>query len=511
MRKDLRESVGLGSPPSTFTTNGSESINAAIKRKVDHKESDWPQFNEHIKNLIKSQHEEVIRALSQRGKYVLKPEYAHYGVTAQEWMKMRPDQQQQIVDDFQKAILKVSAATFKKATTTYTEVDTPRSSTGVDKEMQQYSKTTYTEIDTPCSSTAVDEEMQQHSISIQEPMANDIVTLRTDLSISAEDSGITTIPLVTLNVIWAKAIELLSTSNAINSAPGSQIKACMVLSYSQVALHLIQVKSDGQYLCDSNCQQWVSSQLCSHTLAAAEHNGDVLSFLQWYTRYAESPNISTLAMTNLPRGRGRKGGKPKRQRNRNYNPPIDNITVRPGLQTANPFDINDDSELRYGTQVNVSHDNVTVASGSVSNVQLFSNNNACTTLSSEPPPLIRFNTSPFQPAINNLFFVKVLGGNIRVCQGCRGSLRLTNGSVPSPPFDLVIARMEKRSYRDATGILKTPTRPSAAHYHLKITCVRGIEPNFIPTPENFQIPNDILPLLTFQHRQHFHVEFGLKL
>ena len=31
MRKDLRESVGLGSPPSTFTTNGSESINAAIK------------------------------------------------------------------------------------------------------------------------------------------------------------------------------------------------------------------------------------------------------------------------------------------------------------------------------------------------------------------------------------------------------------------------------------------------------------------------------------------------
>ena len=137
--------------------------------------------------------------------------------------------------------------------------------------------------------------------------------------------------------------------------------------------------------------------------------------------------------------------------------------------------------------------------------------NACTTLSSEPPPLTRFNTNPFQPAINNPFFVKVLGGKIRVCQGCRGSLRLTNGSVPSPPFDLVIARMEKRSYRDATGILKTPTRPSAAHYHLKITCVRGIEPNFIPTPENFQIPNDTLPLLTFQHQQHFHVEFGLKL
>ena len=53
--------------------------------------------------------------------------------------------------------------------------------------MQQYSKTTYTEIDTPYCSTAVDEEMQQYTIGIQEPMANDIDTLHTDLSISAEE------------------------------------------------------------------------------------------------------------------------------------------------------------------------------------------------------------------------------------------------------------------------------------------------------------------------------------
>ena len=52
MRKDLRESVGLGSPPSTFTTNGSESVNAAIKRKVDLKESDWPQFNEYVNKYL---------------------------------------------------------------------------------------------------------------------------------------------------------------------------------------------------------------------------------------------------------------------------------------------------------------------------------------------------------------------------------------------------------------------------------------------------------------------------
>ena len=43
-------------------------------------------------------------------------------------------------------------------------------------------------------------------------MSNDTVTLHTDPSISAGDSGITTIPLVTSDAIWSNAIELLSTS-----------------------------------------------------------------------------------------------------------------------------------------------------------------------------------------------------------------------------------------------------------------------------------------------------------
>ena len=66
---DLREIVGLGSPPSTFTTNASESINTAIKRKVDYKEPAWPEFNEHMKSFVESQREEVVRALSGRGQY----------------------------------------------------------------------------------------------------------------------------------------------------------------------------------------------------------------------------------------------------------------------------------------------------------------------------------------------------------------------------------------------------------------------------------------------------------
>ena len=57
MRKDLREKAGLGSPPSIFTTNASESINAVLKHKVNYQESKWPTFNESIRQLAKQQRE----------------------------------------------------------------------------------------------------------------------------------------------------------------------------------------------------------------------------------------------------------------------------------------------------------------------------------------------------------------------------------------------------------------------------------------------------------------------
>ena len=80
------------------------------------------------------------------------------------------------------------------------------------------------------------------------------------------------------------------------------------------------------------------SQTCSHTHASAEYNGDLSSFLLWYTQFAESPNMyeSTLAMSGLSRGGGRKGGWAKRQRTPKEVPPPHNYTVRPGLQSSFP-------------------------------------------------------------------------------------------------------------------------------------------------------------------------------
>ena len=105
MRKDLRESVGLGCPPSKFTTNASESINAAIKRKVDYKESGWPELTDKMKQFVESQRDEVIRALSGRGQFRLEHKYSHYGVSAQSWQKMTSEQRRRIVSAFDDAKL----------------------------------------------------------------------------------------------------------------------------------------------------------------------------------------------------------------------------------------------------------------------------------------------------------------------------------------------------------------------------------------------------------------------
>lgn len=50
------------------------------------------------------------------------------------------------------------------------------------------------------------------------------------LSISAEESEITTLPLVSLQSIWQKAQKLLNGENVITIAPGSDTKGRMVLS-----------------------------------------------------------------------------------------------------------------------------------------------------------------------------------------------------------------------------------------------------------------------------------------
>ena len=92
-------------------------------------------------------------------------------------------------------------------------------------------------------------------------------------------------------------------------------------------------------------------------------------------------------------------------------------------------------------------------------------------------------------ATTNPFYIKVITGNIRICQGCRDTLYTVDGQIPAPPYmyDLTIARAEQLSYRDTSGNLITPRKATTSHYHCWIECIKAAEPNFVPWASAFQL------------------------
>ena len=94
-----------------------------------------------------------------------------------------------------------------------------------------------------------------------------------------------------------------------------------------------------------------------------------------------------------------------------------------------------------------------------------------------------------------------------MCQGCRQPVKSMSGSIPSPPFDLVIARSERRSFRDKSGTLVTPLQEQTCHYHLSLQCVKAVEPQFVPFA--LKVPVDVAPELTVVHKEYLRLVFGI--
>ena len=125
-----------------------------------------------------------------------------------------------------------------------------------------------------------------------------------------------------------------------------------------------------------------------------------------------------------------------------------------------------------------------------------------------PPPLIFIGQPTASPAVNtNPFYLKFITGNIRMCQGCRQSLRTMAGNIPAPPYNLTVARKERRTFRDASGTLVTPQREAAAHYHCCVSCIKAADPTFLP--QSLQVPVDILSRLLPIHQEYLSGTFGL--
>ena len=112
------------------------------------------------------------------------------------------------------------------------------------------------------------------------------------------------IPRTVLCAIWKKAYVLLNESESICRSPGGNAKDRIVKSTSGSCPHLVTFKKGGQYACDNECPNWKSMGVCSHSVAAAQDNNDLVTFIEWMKKAKRSPNLTKLLATNMPKGHG---------------------------------------------------------------------------------------------------------------------------------------------------------------------------------------------------------------
>ena len=101
MIREPREKAGLGNPPRKAYSNMSEAINHILSVRCP-----GPQpvitFVEAVHEEVRSQQDEVIRALYGRGEYELCSEYKHLEVSEEDWFQARPEQRQKYVQQINK-------------------------------------------------------------------------------------------------------------------------------------------------------------------------------------------------------------------------------------------------------------------------------------------------------------------------------------------------------------------------------------------------------------------------
>jgi len=366
-------------------------------------------------------------------------------------------------------------------------------------------------------------------------------------------------PLITLEAIWSKATALLQGENSISPAPGADRLAHVVLSYRSDTPHLVRPKGKGQYICDERCPQWVSAKICSHTVAVSALNGVLEEFLAWYRSSGTIPNVTSLAMAGMPSNRGCKKGQSSHSRKgaRKKNVPPDTIiALPPGLHhqpashhlvpacMSNPLassptmHSSSQSSLRQQAQAMFSPSIVMPPSNTCGVTPLGQQQVSPVIPSTQeqlrptPPPLIfvgqsnnyssptmnvpggaasamstpASQSSSAVPPNTNPFYLKFISGNIRMCQGCHSTLR-PGGVIPNPPYNLTVARAEKRPYRNSGGVLVMPARETTSHYHCSVQCIRSCDPNFVPG--SLRIPTDIYSQLNPVHREYLRGAFGL--
>ena len=79
------------------------------------------------------------------------------------------------------------------------------------------------------------------------------------------------------------------------------------------AVH-VKLSGRGDVSYDTTCLRWAAYKLCSHTIAVAEKEAVLANFLKKFAKASREPNLTGLAVHDMPKGRDKKATKATRRR-----------------------------------------------------------------------------------------------------------------------------------------------------------------------------------------------------
>lgn len=267
MLKGVRIEAGLGDPPCEYVNNDAEAANFMLKHGLHFDPKKPHHFIEEVKNIVQTQHRNEDRAVFGKGPFKVKKEFEYLAVDDLSFGRLTHEQKLRKLSEYLM--------------------------TGMDGKEDVIREETANHTETPSTSA---------------------------LSLTARESGITTVPIAILEALFDKAATLVSTPGSVVPKPGASDGSFMVAGVSN-KVHSVTPGKGGSLTCDSHCVNR-STKICEHTLAVAQLNGTLQEFVTWYKRSKRGPNLTSMAAAGGPKNAGRKPSRRKRS----------NAKIQPVLQ-----------------------------------------------------------------------------------------------------------------------------------------------------------------------------------
>ena len=252
MSADLRSMAGLGFPPSPYTQNANECINSVIKRGKETKKLSLKSVIQLLRSVVRDQENQVVLSLIGNGEWKLLPEYDIFKNKFECYYQMTAGQRSKLISQFNNLPVQ-----------------------GVNS-----------------------------------------ASSKSNIAISADESGILYPPHSILSELFDNASKLLATNDNLIAAPGAP-KGTYIVAFAKDAGNPLTVTADvvsGKVTCQSRCERYKSYKICEHCLAVAQKEQMIAKFVTFFKRAERQKRISNVVDVHKSKCAGKKASKATERR-----------------------------------------------------------------------------------------------------------------------------------------------------------------------------------------------------